>query len=122
MADTTPDQIVHYDHDEVANVDYTPPETDWLDTPTDFRPGSWIYPAKAKHLEYLKFPNPREWSPADKDWKLPKDWKSIVLKGLKERLDKYRSLKIFMDCCVRSTATTSRWRASSSANWWAHAP
>jgi hypothetical protein len=51
MAETTPDQIAHYDHDEVADVDYTPPETDWLDTPTDFRPGSWIYPAKAKHCK-----------------------------------------------------------------------
>ncbi|MBW2526689.1 MAG: (Fe-S)-binding protein [Deltaproteobacteria bacterium] len=108
MAETTPDQIDHYDHDEVADIDYTPPESDWMDTPTDFRPGSWIYPAKAKHLEYLKFANPREWSPADKDWKLPKGWKQIVLGALKERLDKYRSLKIFMDCCVRCGACADK--------------
>ena len=31
-------------------------------------------------------PNPREWQPIDADWKLPPDWKHIILDGMKERL------------------------------------
>ena len=74
MAEVKFDELGHYDQDKVAEIDYRPPPTDWMDTPVDFREGSWIYPAKGKNLEYIGFPNPRQWSPADKDWKLPKDW------------------------------------------------
>ena len=56
----------------------------------------------------LHFPNAREWSPEDEDWKLPEDWKEIILKGLAERLDRFRSLKIFMDCCVRCGACADK--------------
>ncbi len=48
------------------------------------------------------------WSPEDDDWKLPENWKEIILDGLKERLDKFRSLKIFMDCCVRCGACADK--------------
>ena len=34
----------------------------------------------------MGFPNPREWSPTDADWKLPENWKQIIHKGFKERL------------------------------------
>ncbi len=108
MAEATPDQMAYYQHDKLLDVDYTPPTTDWLDTPADFRPGSFIYPAKAKHLEYLGMDNPREWAPAERDWKLPKDWKQRLLKGLQERLEKYRSLKVFMDVCVRCGACADK--------------
>ena len=61
----------------------------------------YCYAAAAKNLDYVGFPNPREWQPFDKDWKLPADWKEIILKGMKERLEKFRSFRLFMDICVR---------------------
>jgi len=89
-------------------IDHTLPKTGWMDTPVDFRPGTWCYPGKAKNLEVLGLPNPREWSPTDEDWKLPENWKEILLEGLRERLDKFRSLKIFMDICVRCGACADK--------------
>jgi len=79
-----------------------------MDTPTDFRPGSWIYPTKPKHLESLGMPNPREWSPTDDDWQLPDNWQQIIHEGFKERLKKYRSFQIFMDTCVRCGACADK--------------
>ncbi|MFH2122887.1 MAG: sulfate reduction electron transfer complex DsrMKJOP subunit DsrK [Pseudomonadota bacterium] len=90
------------------------PTKDWMDIPAIFKPGNYAYQAKQEKVEYLNsqkdlhFPNAREWSPEDDDWKLPEDWKEIILKGLKERLDKFRSLKIFMDCCVRCGACADK--------------
>ncbi len=90
------------------------PTTDWMDIPVVFKPGNYAYPAKSEKVAYLNsqsglhFPNAREWSPEDEDWKLPEDWKEIILKGLKERLEKFRSLKIFMDCCVRCGACADK--------------
>jgi Fe-S oxidoreductase len=90
------------------------PTRDWMDIPVHFREGNYAYPAKKEKVEYLNsqkglsFPNAREWSPEDDDWKLPEDWKEIILNGLKERLDKFRSLKIFMDCCVRCGACADK--------------
>ncbi|MGB9735647.1 MAG: sulfate reduction electron transfer complex DsrMKJOP subunit DsrK [bacterium] len=94
--------------DELVKIDYKPPRTDWMDTPVQFRHGTYIYPAKAKNLKYLDLPNPREWSPTDEDWKLPENWKEIILDGMKERLDKYRSFKVFMDICVRCGACADK--------------
>ncbi len=87
---------------------YEFPETGWMDTPAVFRPGNFSYPGKAKNLKVVGLPNPREWSPADDDWKLPPDWKKIILEGLRERLDKFRTLKIFMDICVRCGACADK--------------
>jgi Fe-S oxidoreductase len=109
MADgPKPDQMDYYRHEDLLKVDYRPPDTDWMRTPARFRPGSFIYPAKPKNLEYVGFPHARQWSPADEDWKLPPDWQSIILEGLRERLDKYRSLKVFMDVCVRCGACADK--------------
>ena len=108
MAEPTPDTLEYYNHDEMLKIDHTPPQQGWMDTPVDFRPGTWIYPGKPKHLEYLGLANPREWSPADKDWKLPENWKEIIHDGMKERLEKYRSFKIFMDICVRCGACADK--------------
>ena len=94
--------------EELAKVDYKPSRKSWMDTPAEFRPGTWSYPAKAWALEYLDLPNPRDWSPADEDWKLPENWKEIILEGLRERLEKYRSLQIFMDICVRCGACADK--------------
>jgi Fe-S oxidoreductase len=94
--------------DELVKIDYKPPKKGWMDTPVHFRHGTYIYPAKAKNLTYLDLPNPREWSPVDEDWKLPDNWKDIILNGMKERLDKYRSFKVFMDICVRCGACADK--------------
>ena len=66
------------------------------------------YPAAGKNLKYLDIPNPREWSPTDEDWKLPDNWQEIILTGFKERLEKYRSFRLFMDICVRCGACADK--------------
>ena len=104
----SPDQVAFYDREKLGRVDTTPPATDWMDTPLDMRPGSFIYPAKKKHLEYLGLANPRDWAPAEEDWKLPENWKEIIIQGMKERLEKYRSFKVFMDICVRCGACADK--------------
>ena len=107
-ADPKPDEMDFYGPQTVSQVDYTPPAAGWMATKPDFRPGTWIYPGKAKHLEYLGMANPRDWSPADEDWKLPENWKEILLNGIKERLEKYRSFQLFMDLCVRCGACADK--------------
>jgi Fe-S oxidoreductase len=103
-----PDQMTYYQSEKLIQVDYQPPRTGWMDTPVVFRPGSWIYPGKPRHLEYLHLPNPREWSPLDEDWKLPENWQEIIHNGIKERLAKYRSFHLFMDICVRCGACADK--------------
>lgn len=94
--------------DELAGIDYRPPRAGWMDTPVEFRPGTWCYGSKPKDLQALGLPNPRAWSPADADWHLPENWQEIVLKGLEERLGKFRSLRLFMDICVRCGACADK--------------
>ena len=79
-----------------------------MDTPAEFKQGMYCYGAKGKNLSAVDFPNARDWSPDDKDWKLPENWKEIVLEGMKERLGKYRSFHIFMDICVRCGACADK--------------
>ena len=80
----------------------------WMNTPTEIREGIACYAGKPKDLEYLSMPNPRDWNPLEEDWKLPENWKEILLDGLRERLDRFRSLKIFMDVCVRCGACADK--------------
>ncbi len=94
--------------EELIQVAFNPPKTNWMDAKADFRPGTWSYSGKPKALEYLDMPNPRDWSPDEEDWKLPEDWKEIILRGLKERIGKYRSLRLFMDICVRCGACADK--------------
>ncbi len=94
--------------DLAASIDYRPPREPWMDTKPEFRPGTYSYPAKPKVLEKMGFPYPREWSPTDDDWKLPENWQEIVHNAFKDRLDKYRSLKVFMDICVRCGACADK--------------
>jgi Fe-S oxidoreductase len=95
---------------ELLQIELEPREGDWMDPSIDFeaRKGSWSYPGAAKNLKYLGFPKPRDWSPADEDWKLPDNWRQIIHDGLKERLAKYRSLRVFLDCCVRCGACADK--------------
>jgi Fe-S oxidoreductase len=108
MAKAKPDEPGYYKKDDLLKVDHSPQPSDWMGTPADFRPGSFIYAGKPKNLKKMDLPNPREWSVTEKDWKLPDNWKEIVLKGMAERLKKYRSFKIFMDTCVRCGACADK--------------
>jgi Fe-S oxidoreductase len=64
--------------------------------------------SKPKSLDIVGFPNPRDWRPADADWKLPENWKQILLEGIADRLKKYRSFRLFMDICVRCGACADK--------------
>ena len=94
--------------EELVKIDYNPPEKPWMEVPVEFKPGTFCYGTRPKYLEEVGFPNPREWSSADEDWKLPEDWKETVLDGIKERLGKYRSFHLFMDICVRCGACADK--------------
>jgi Fe-S oxidoreductase len=86
----------------------TPPRGDWRDPHVEFRKGVISFSAAEKNLTYLGLPNPREWQPFDKDWKLPPDWKQILLDGMRDRLKKFRSFRLFMDICVRCGACADK--------------
>lgn len=94
--------------EELSKIDYRPPKTDWMDTPVVFKEGTYCHGAKPKSLETVEFPNPRDWRPADEDWKLPENWKEIILNGIAERLERYRSFRLFMDICVRCGACADK--------------
>ncbi|HSN53766.1 MAG TPA: (Fe-S)-binding protein [Candidatus Sulfomarinibacteraceae bacterium] len=95
---------------ELIQIDLDPPRSGWMDPTVDFesRRGTWSYPGVAKNLVYMGFPNPRDWSPTDEDWKLPENWQQIIHDGFKERLGKYRSLRLFMETCVRCGACADK--------------
>jgi Fe-S oxidoreductase len=96
--------------EELGQVRYDVPARSWLEPAVDFeaKKGSWCYPATPKALTHLGFPNPRQWSPLQADWKLPEDWERILRDGFRERLEKYRSLRLFMDSCVRCGACADK--------------
>jgi Fe-S oxidoreductase len=89
-------------------IDYTPPIKSWMEPTVEFRKGTYGYPAAPKHEKYLDLPNPGVWQPTDKDWKLPENWKEIILRGMKDRLDRYRSFRLFLDICVRCGACADK--------------
>ncbi|MDI6795764.1 MAG: (Fe-S)-binding protein [Desulfatibacillaceae bacterium] len=84
------------------------PAASWMDTPTVIRPGMYCYSAKAKPLNILGMPHGREWTPDADDWSLPENWMEILSEGLRDRLDRFRSLKVFMDICVRCGACADK--------------
>ncbi|WP_353116234.1 sulfate reduction electron transfer complex DsrMKJOP subunit DsrK [Nitratidesulfovibrio sp.] len=96
----TPDKLI-------ATIPAFPMEG-WMDTKPDFKPGTWCYPAKVDNMKALGMPNPHEWSADQEDWNLPENWEEIIYEGLKARLDKHRSLKVFMDICVRCGACADK--------------
>lgn len=100
--DPKPEELVQINHSQSIF------DKGWMNTPTNIQRGIACYAGKPKDLEYVSFPNPREWNPLDEDWKLPENWKEILLDGLRERLDRFRSLKIFMDICVRCGACADK--------------
>ena len=92
----------------IGAVDHKPPKKGWMDPATEFKPGSYCYAVAPKHQEYLGLPYPKVWQPTDDDWQLPENWKEIIHNGIKERLDKYRSFRLFMDICVRCGACADK--------------
>ena len=94
--------------DDLLKIDYKPPKKGWMDVPVEFREHTFCWGAKSKNLGAVEFPNARDWSPAEDDWKLPQNWREIFLEGMRDRLAKYRSFRLFMDICVRCGACTDK--------------
>ena len=84
------------------------PDKELFDTPVEFRDGNWCYPAKPEIVEDLGFANPRKWAPTDDDWKLPDGWEKTIKDGMKDRLERFRSFKLFLDTCVRCGACADK--------------
>jgi len=84
------------------------PLENWMDVKPEFKPGSYAYPAKKETMQKLGMPNPHEWSPEAEDWNLPANWEKILYDALADRLAKHRSLKVFMDICVRCGACADK--------------
>jgi Fe-S oxidoreductase len=93
---------------EILPLSHKPPEKSWMDSKAALRPGVYCNPSSPKWMEWIKYPYPREWSVAAEDWKLPKDWKEIILQGMEDRLERFRSLKLFFDICVRCGACADK--------------
>jgi len=97
--------------EELIKINYQPPKQDWLDPAVDFaaKKGNWCYSGALKSLKYLDLPHtPVKWSAADEDWGLPENWRDIILDGLRLRLERFRTLRIFMDICVRCGACADK--------------
>ena len=94
--------------EELYKTDNRPPRTDWMDTPSEIRKGIACYAGNPKSLKYVGSPNARQWSCFDEDWQLPENWQEIIHEGFKERLEKFRSFKVFMDICVRCGACADK--------------
>jgi len=115
MADTKVEQMSVSVAKDPSLMTGAIPKKDWMDVPAVFKPGNYCYPGKKdivayhdKNLPGGLFGEPREWKVEDDDWLLPDNWKEIIIQGMKERLDKFRSFKIFMDCCVRCGACADK--------------
>ncbi|MCP4669491.1 MAG: (Fe-S)-binding protein [Deltaproteobacteria bacterium] len=95
--------------EELARIDHTtPPMRGWMDTPCEIKEGVYCYASNPKNLEALGMPYPKKWSPLDDDWQLPEDWKEIIEEGFKDRLERFRTFKLFMDICVRCGACADK--------------
>ena len=74
--------------EEIFNsIDYKPEKKHWMDTTVDFQKrGTYNYAAVPASLEYTGQPNARKWQPYEDDWKLPENWKEIILEGFRLRI------------------------------------
>ncbi len=91
-----------------GKINYNPDHKSWLNPAVEFKHGVFNYSGNPQNVDYLQQPNPRKWQPTEEDWKLPENWKEIILEGLKDRLHRFRSLQIFMDICVRCGACADK--------------
>ena len=101
MTDIKPDELI-------SKIELKPSGKSWMDTPAEIRKGIYCYAGNPKSLETLSAPNPRSWDPLKEDWKLPDNWQDIIYEGIKERLEKFRTFKVFMDICVRCGACADK--------------
>lgn len=92
----------------ISAIDFKPPQKDWMNVPTEIRKGMYCYAANPKTMSPHIFPDARQWNPVDDDWKLPDNWKEIIHEGFKDRLNRFRSFKVFMDICVRCGACADK--------------
>ena len=84
------------------------PEKHWMDIKPEFRRGTYCFAVEPQVMEDLGLPHMGQWQPHDEKWPLPDDWKERTLKALKDRLDRFRSFKLFMDICVRCGACADK--------------
>ncbi len=101
------DELIKPD-DLLSQIDHRSSSAGWMDTPVDIRKGMYCYAANPKSVETLGLPNARAWNPVEEDWKLPENWQEILYEGFRERLEKFRSFKVFMDICVRCGACADK--------------
>jgi Fe-S oxidoreductase len=94
--------------DVLDQLNYQPPRSDWMETPVEIRKGMYCYASNPKSVATLGLPNARPWNPLEDDWKLPENWQQIIHEGFKERLERFRSFKVFMDICVRCGACADK--------------
>jgi Fe-S oxidoreductase len=94
--------------EELIKIDYQLPSQTWMDSKPEFRAGTYCTAAAPKWLEAVDYPYAREWSVTADDWNLPENWKEIILDGMKDRLDRFRSFRLFMDICVRCGACADK--------------
>ena len=93
---------------ELIQINYQMPSKGWMDLKAELRPGYYVNAAAPKWMEMIDYPFPRSWNVADDDWQLPEDWKERVLQGMEDRLQRFRSLKLFFDICVRCGACADK--------------
>ena len=84
------------------------PAESWMVQRPKFTPGTYPYPAKVETFNSLGLPNAHVWAPEEEDWNLPANWEEIVYSRLQDTLNKHRSLKLFMDTCVRCGACADK--------------
>jgi len=94
--------------EELSKVTLNPNGGGWMDPDVKFSKGCFNYGSRPENVEYLGLPHARHFDPREEDWNLPENWKEIILDGLRERLEKYRSLRLFMDICVRCGACADK--------------
>jgi len=107
MADTPkPEELLGIKHSKLA-MGF---EKGWLRTAPDveIKQGMHCFACEPQRLKIVDFPNPRVWSASDEDWKVPKNWKEIIVEGFRNRLENFRSFKLFMDICVRCGACADK--------------
>ena len=93
---------------ELIQINYQMPSKGWMDLKAEMRPGYYVNAAAPKWMQMIDYPFPRAWNVADEDWQLPEDWKERVLQGMEDRLQRFRSLKLFFDICVRCGACADK--------------
>ena len=94
--------------EELIQIDYGLPQKKWTDPSVEFKRGFYNYAGVSEKLEYLGLPTMGKWQPHDEEWPLPDGWEKIILDGFKQRLEKFRSFKLFMDICVRCGACADK--------------